>query len=171
MVLLKILDGMVEKLTEDLPRSAVSPTSGSLTEKRVITYQCCSFLVLELSRLYNKDFKYNADIYYNQNQANNNDNINNNNNSNDNNSNTSSPAFGSVTTLSDSDYEIVYFILRILGHITSCVEECDSSRVVVGGDDLRTKLGKEGLLAIVLGTLFGAPSTLKIVTKEVFPCV
>ena len=174
-VLLKILDGMVEKITEELPRTTINPVNAYIQEKKVITYKCCSFLVQELSRLYNKDFKYNADIHYNSNiQTTNNTNNNNNNTTNGNTengngagdtanmngtttpngNNTSSHAdgkFGNVTVLKESEYEVIYFMLRILGHVTSCVEECDSTRLSVGEDDLRTKLGKEGLLAIVIG--------------------
>jgi ataxin-10 len=179
LVLLKILDGMVEKVTEELPKTAVSPVNAYIQEKNVITYKCCSFLVQELSRLYNKDFKYNANIYYSNmkaegvhennipngngdidnhteesHDASNNDNNNNNNNHNTNN-NHSSTKFGDTTTLNDAEYEVIYFMLRVLGHVTSCIEECDLARLSIDGDDLRTKLGKEGLLAIVIGTLRG----------------
>jgi hypothetical protein len=127
---LKILDTIVEKVTEDVPKEE----NKQMKEIGVISYPCCSFLVRELARLYNKDFKHNAEL-----QSNNHTNSSNNN--------------TSATILNKDEYEVIYFILRILGHVTSIVEYSKSQ--LHQEEDLRTKLGKEGLLAIVIGIVNG----------------
>lgn len=153
--LLKMLDGMVEKVAEELPRKRHD--TPPISEQDVVTYACCSFLVKELSNLYNKDFsRVSRAAHAAQNSAKSSDgsinNNNNNNNTNTNNNNTLPPIanLNIATILSASEYELIFFMLRILGHVTSFVDECNN-RLRTNGEDLRTNLGKEGLLALIIG--------------------
>lgn len=196
LALLKVLDGMVEKLADELPRRAGRGEDDdlpSLEEQQVITSNCCSFFVRELGNLYNKDFSrvsraahasHEAEYASLKAQSAQED-------SQENASDAlkiavvgganaesqdaqeralredaaqhtakSAPAGSMITAkpvsvataLSSGEFELIYFMLRVIGHTTSLVEECDSSRLSKNGNDLRTNLGKEGLLALVVGT-------------------
>lgn len=128
---------MVEKVSEELPRR--SSSDEPLDEQAVITPATCSFMVAELGRMYNKDFSRVADVAKESQAA-----------------GTPMPPLGSfATVLTTDEYELIYFMLHILGHVTGLVEECNSTRLCENGNDLRTNLGKEGLLALVVGTLRG----------------
>ena len=157
---------MVEKVAEQLPRrrsrrgpgrgaagaqansetedDAEEPELPRLEEQYVITTACCSFLVRELSRMYNKDFSRvskaaqaaHAAVAQDDAPA----------------STSAQAAQPLATVLSVREYELIYFMLRVLGHVTSLVEECESTRMCRNGNDLRTNLGKEGLIALVIGS-------------------
>jgi hypothetical protein len=143
--MLKVLDAMVEKVAEDLPRRAGKGDPQELPkleEQFVITPSCCSFFVRELAKMYNKDFSRVSKAAQAANVA-----------AAQGDTNAGTQAAALSTVLSTREYELIYFMLRVLGHVTSLVEECENTRMRKNGVDLRTNLGKEGLIALVIGTL------------------
>lgn len=179
LALLKVLDGMVEKVADELPRRAGRGEDDdlpALDEQKVVTSSCCSFFVRELGQLYNKDFSRlsreahaaheelhathetlrnaalasDADAQAAQRALREEAAQNATKEAPAGSINTAKPVSIS-TTLNSSEFELIYFMLRVLGHTTSLVEECDSARLSRNGNDLRTNLGNEGLLALVVG--------------------